>query len=167
MAATADSGADGISRRHTLGITVGVPFFQIRDLVRRHGIVLRSLNYTLCGDLSARVMAVLGRFTPHLEVYSIDEAFLDFGGMPLDCLVDFGCEIRRTVLRWTGIPVSIGIGPTKTLAKVANHLAKHTSANEGVWSLAEAPPRPPRRMISPPHSRPLSNPRRGRVGRRT
>jgi DNA polymerase V len=82
-------------------------------------------------------MAVLGRFTPHLEVYSIDEAFLDLGGMPLDYLVDYGRTIRRTVLRWTGIPVSIGIGSTKTLAKVANHLAKNAPAAEGVWSLAD------------------------------
>jgi len=120
-----------------LGIIVGVPFFQIRDLVKRHSIVVRSSNYTLYGDLSARVMAVLGRFTPHLEIYSIDEAFLDLGGMPLDHLVDYGRTIRRTVLRWTGIPVSIGIGPTKTLAKVANHLAKNAPAAEGVWSLAD------------------------------
>ena len=120
-----------------LGIAVGVPFFQIRDLVKRHGIVVRSSNYTLYGDLSARVMAVLGRFTPHLEVYSIDEAFLDLGAMPEDRLVDYGRTILRTVLRWTGIPVSIGIGPTKTLAKVANHLAKNAPAAGGIWSLAD------------------------------
>jgi len=125
------------SEAKALGITVGVPYFQIRDLVKRHGIVVRSSNYTLYGDLSARVMAVLGRFTPHMEVYSIDEAFLDLGGMPLDRLVDYGREIRSTVLRWTGIPISIGIGPTKTLAKVANHLAKNAPASEGVWSLAD------------------------------
>jgi len=140
------------SEAKALGIAVGVPFFQIRDLAKRHGIVVRSSNYTLYGDLSARVMAVLGRFTPYLEVYSIDEAFMDLGGMPADRLVDYGRTIRRTVLRWTGIPVSIGIGPTKTLAKVANHLAKNAPAlpgqspatpgrrlaAEGVWSLADS-----------------------------
>jgi len=120
-----------------LGIAMGTPFFQIRDLVARRGIVVRSSNYTLYGDLSARIIAVLGRFTPHLEVYSIDEAFLDLGGMPADRLAECGRTIRRTVLRWTGIPVSIGIGPTKTLAKVANHLAKHAPAAGGVWSLAD------------------------------
>ena len=120
-----------------LGIATGTPYFQIRDLVTRHGIVVRSSNYTLYGDLSARVMAVLGRFTPHLEVYSIDEAFLDLGGVPADRLAECGRTIRRTVLRWTGIPVSIGIGPTKTLAKVANRLAKHAPAAGGVWSLAD------------------------------
>ena len=120
-----------------LGIAMGTPFFQIRDLVARHGIVVRSSNYTLYGDLSARIMAVLGRFTPHLEVYSIDEAFLDLGGVPADRLAECGRTIRRTVLRWTGIPVSIGIGPTKTLAKVANRLAKHAPAAGGVWSLAD------------------------------
>jgi DNA polymerase V len=120
-----------------LGIAVGVPAFQIRDLVRRHNIVVRSSNYTLYGDLSGRVMAVLGDFTPHLEVYSIDEAFLDLAGLPADRLADFSRTVRRTVLRWTGIPVSIGIGPTKTLAKVANHLAKQAPAAGGVWSLAD------------------------------
>jgi DNA polymerase V len=120
-----------------LGIATGTPYFQIRDLVARHGIVVRSSNYTLYGDLSSRVMAVLGRFTPHLEIYSIDEAFLDFGGMSADRLMDYGREIRRTVLQWTGIPVSIGIGSTKTLAKVANHLAKQATAAGGVWSLAD------------------------------
>jgi len=129
-----------------LGIAVGVPFFQIRDLVKRHGVIVRSSNYTLYGDLSARVMAVLGRFTPHLEVYSIDEAFLDLSGMQTDRLVDYGRTIRHTVLRWTGIPVSIGIGPTKTLAKVANHLAKNAPAAEGVWSLAD--PRDQTAMLS-------------------
>lgn len=121
-----------------LGIAAGVPYFEIRDLVTRHRVAVRSSNYTLYGDLSARVMAVLGRFTPHLEVYSIDEAFLDLGGMPADRLAECGHTIRRTVLRWTGIPVSIGIGPTKTLAKVANHLAKHAPAAGGVWRLVEA-----------------------------
>jgi DNA polymerase V len=125
------------SEAKALGIATGTPYFQIRDLVTRHGIVVRSSNYTLYGDLSARIMAVLGRFTPHLEVYSIDEAFLDLNGVPADRLVECGRTIRRTVLRWTGIPVSIGIGPTKTLAKVANHLAKQAPAAGGVWSLAD------------------------------
>ena len=120
-----------------LGIATGTPYFQIRDLVARHGIIVRSSNYKLYGDLSARIMTVLGRSTPHLEVYSIDEAFMDLAGMPLDRLMDYGREIRRTVLRWTGIPVSVGIAPTKTLAKVANHLAKQAPAAGGVWSLAE------------------------------
>ena len=127
-----------------LGIAMGIPFFQIRDLVARHHIVVRSSNYTLYGDLSARVMAVLGRFTPHLEVYSIDEAFLDLGGVPADRLAECGRTIRRTVLRWTGIPVSIGIGPTKTLAKVANHLAKHAPATSG-----QSPATPGRRPAAP------------------
>ena len=120
-----------------LGIATGTPYFQIRDLVARHGIIVRSSNYKLYGDLSARIMTVLGRFTPHLEVYSIDEAFLDLAGMPLDRLMDYGREIRRTVLRWTGIPVSVGIAPTKTLAKVANHLAKQAATCGGVWSLTD------------------------------
>jgi DNA polymerase V len=120
-----------------LGIAVGVPAFQVRDLIRRHHIVVRSSNYTFYGDLSARVMAVLSDFTPHLEVYSIDEAFMDLDGLPPDRLADTCRTVRRTVLRWTGIPVSVGIGPTKTLAKVANHLAKQSAASGGVWSLAD------------------------------
>jgi DNA polymerase V len=118
-----------------LGIAVGVPFFKVRHLVTRHRIAVRSSNYTLYADLSARVMSVLARFTPNLEVYSIDEAFLDLDGVPPDRLADYSRTIRRTVLQWTGIPVSVGIGPTKTLAKVANHLAK--GAADGVRSLAD------------------------------
>jgi len=121
-----------------LGIAAGAPFFEIRDLAARYGVAVRSSNYTLYGDLSARVMAVLGRFTPRLEVYSIDEAFLDLGGEAADRLADCGRAIRRTVRRWTGIPVSVGIGPTKTLAKAANHLAKRDPAAGGVRSLAGA-----------------------------
>jgi len=121
-----------------LGIAAGACFFEIRDLAARHGVAVRSSNYTLYGDLSARVMAVLGRFTPHLEVYSIDEAFLDLGGMATGRLTACGRAIRRTVRRWTGIPVSVGIGPTKTLAKAANHLAKRDPAAGGVRSLAGA-----------------------------
>ena len=117
-----------------LGIKVGVPLFQIRQLIQKHAIVVRSSNYTLYGDMSRRVMNVLGQFTPELEIYSIDEAFLDLSHVPIGRLMDFGLAIRATVLRWTGIPVSVGIGPTKTLAKVANHLAKHS---QGVWALAD------------------------------
>lgn len=120
-----------------LGIKTGDPLFKIQDLVRQHAIGVRSSNYTLYGDMSRRVMVVLGRFTPALEIYSIDEAFLDLSHVPLGDLLDFGQTIRQTVRRWTGIPTSVGIGPTKTLAKVAHHLAKHAPDGPGVWALTD------------------------------
>ena len=106
-----------------LGIKLGQPTFEFKDLVEKHNIVLFSSNYTLYGDMSNRVMEGLRSFTPHLEVYSIDEAFLDFSRMPYD-LEEYGMRIRCTIRKNTGIPVSVGIAPTKTLAKLANHIAK-------------------------------------------
>jgi DNA polymerase V len=106
-----------------LGVPMGIPVHQIRQLIQRHDIVLRSSNYALYGDMSHRVMSCLQQFTPNVEVYSIDEAFLDLTSCAPD-LTAYGQGIRRTVQQWTGIPVSIGIGPTKTLAKVANRIAK-------------------------------------------
>jgi len=117
-----------------LGIPMGKPLFQCEGLIKRHGVAVFSSNYALYGDMSARVMATLGRFTPSMEIYSIDEAFLDLTGMPI-ALTPYGRRIRETVLRWTGIPVSVGIGPTKTLAKVANKLAKQDPAFAGVLDL--------------------------------
>ena len=106
-----------------LGIKLGQPTFEFRDLIKKHDIVLFSSNYTLYGDMSNRVMASLREFTPNLEVYSIDEAFLDLSRMPYD-LEEYGMQIRCTIRKNTGIPVSVGIAPTKTLAKLANHFAK-------------------------------------------
>jgi len=117
-----------------LGIPMGKPLFQCRDLIRCHDVAVFSSNYALYGDLSARVMATLARFTPELEIYSIDEAFLELTGMSED-LTAYCLRIRETVRRWTGIPVSIGIGPTKTLAKVANKLAKQYPRLDGVLDL--------------------------------
>ncbi len=109
-----------------LGIKMGEPFFKIKDLCRRGQVRLFSSNYELYGDLSRRVTHVLRRFAPDIEVYSIDESFLFLDGMP-DPLA-YGHELRRTVHQWTGIPVSIGLAPTKTLAKLANRMAKKTAA---------------------------------------
>lgn len=118
-----------------LGIDMGKPAFQCRALFKRHNVAVFSSNYTLYGDLSSRVMSTLARFTPNLEVYSIDEAFLDLDGMPRD-VVDYSRHIRETVGKWTGIPVSVGIGPTKTLAKVANRTAKKDASHGGVFHFA-------------------------------
>ena len=104
-----------------LGIEMGVPLFQIKPLVAKHKVAVFSSNYTLYGDMSNRVVQVLGQFSPELENYSIDESFLV---LPECDPVVHAATIKKTVKRWTGIPVSVGISSTKTLAKLANRLAK-------------------------------------------
>ena len=118
-----------------LGIAMGTPFFKLRRQIPLYKIVARSSNYALYGDLSRRVMQTLGYFSPDMEVYSIDEAFLDLSGFTGRGLLEYGQKIRKAVLQWTGIEVSIGIAPSKTLAKVANHFAKHSEASGGVVEL--------------------------------
>lgn len=109
-----------------LGIPMGVPWFQIQAEARRYGIVAFSSNYALYADMSNRVVEVLSDFSPNLEVYSIDESFLDLSGMILrtESLAAYGVEIRQRVADWLGLAVCVGIAPTKTLAKLANHCAK-------------------------------------------
>ncbi len=119
----------------TLGVPMGAPIHQVRGLLKRHDVAVYSSNYTLYGDMSARVMAILGGFAPHLEIYSIDEAFLGLDGNPRLDLDAYGRRIATTVRQWTGIPVSVGIGPTKTLAKIANRTAKRSAKAGGVLSL--------------------------------
>ncbi|PHN42243.1 translesion error-prone DNA polymerase V subunit UmuC [Pseudomonas sp. ICMP 564] len=104
-------------------VKMGQPYFQIKDHLRRHGIVAFSSNYALYGDMSERVMTIIESLVPALEVYSIDEAFADLTGVPGD-LSAFGRHMRSTLLKRTGIPVGVGIARTKTLAKLANHTAK-------------------------------------------
>ena len=105
-----------------LGIKMGVPFYQIKALIEQESIAVFSSNYTLYGDLSRRVMAILAEQVPAIEVYSIDEAFVDLAGIPQ--LADFGQKLVRSTARSSGIPVCLGVGPTRTLAKLANHFAK-------------------------------------------
>ncbi len=107
-----------------LGIKMGEPYFKAKDTILRNKVYVFSSNYSLYGDLSRRVMRTLKRFNPVLEIYSIDEAFLDLTDYPDDEIEDVGKEIRSIVLQWTGIPTSIGIAKTKTLSKIANHIAK-------------------------------------------
>lgn len=114
-----------------LGIKMGVPLFQIKDVVRRHGVVVRSSNYALYGDMSARVMDILAASAPRHEVYSIDECFLDLTGIEDQDLARLCRALRRQVRQWTGIPVSIGVSQTKTLSKIANKRAKATAADDG------------------------------------
>lgn len=119
-----------------LGIKMGDPYFEIRDLCRREGVVVRSSNYALYGAMSRRVNAVYEQFAPDVQVYSIDESFLELTGFadPAGHMR----QMRETVRRWTGIPTCVGIGPTKTLAKVANHTAKKNAAFAGVCDVTDA-----------------------------
>jgi DNA polymerase V len=124
-----------------LGIGMGVPEFQVRPLLRAHRVHVFSSNYTLYGDTSQRVMETLEQFSPEVEVYSIDEAFLSLVGFEHRGLLEHGRLIRHTVPQWTGIPVSVGIAETKTLAKIANRIAKRTPDTGGVFDLLVCPDR--------------------------
>jgi len=111
-----------------LGIKMGEPYFKVKDIILKNNVHVFSSNYSLYGDLSRRVMRTLKRFNSEIEIYSIDEAFLDLSNFPDDEIEEVGKEIRSIVLQWTGIPTSIGIAKTKTLSKVANHIAKKTKS---------------------------------------
>ena len=107
-----------------LGIKMGEPYFKAKDIIVKNNVQVFSSNYSLYGDLSRRVMRTLKRFNSDIEVYSIDEAFIDLSNFPDNEVENVAQEIRATVLQWTGIPTSVGIPKTKTLSKVANHIAK-------------------------------------------
>ena len=123
-----------------LGIAMGAPFFQVRELLRHHQGHALSSNYALYGDMSRRVMARLAAHVPAVEVYSIDEAFLDLHGLTTWCgTLDARAQsLRRDVLACTGIPTCVGVAPTKTLAKVANRLAKKHPELGGILRLDTA-----------------------------
>lgn len=106
-----------------VGIRMGDPFFKIKYICKKHNVKVYSSNYALYGDMSRRVMRILNEYTPEIEIYSIDEAFLSFKGISKN-LITYSLEIKDKVKMYTGIPVSVGIGPTKVLAKVANQWAK-------------------------------------------
>lgn len=115
-----------------LGVKMAQPWFQVRHLEREAGLIALSANFELYGDMSSRMMSLVGEYAPRQEVYSIDESFLDFAGVPGDLLA-IGREMRAKVLRWTGLPTSVGFGPTKTLAKLANHIAKTAERKPGSY----------------------------------
>ena len=117
-----------------LNIKMGEPAFKIKSLFKKHKVHVFSTNFALYGDLSERVMNTLKSEISRVEIYSIDEAFLDFSDL---CSFDRALSISKKVKKWTGIPISIGIAPTKTLAKVANHIAKK-STKEGVFILRKS-----------------------------
>lgn len=121
-----------------LGFRFGVPVFEIRDLIKAHDIQVYSSNYALYGDMSQRIMETLSLFAADMEIYSIDEAFLDLSSLEYGNLTEYGYRIQSTVKKWTGIPVSVGIAATKTLAKLANRIAKQSKTG-GVLDLTAAP----------------------------
>ena len=120
-----------------LGIKMGVPVFQVQQLINQHQIQLFSSNYTLYADMSSRVMSTLESFAPTMEVYSIDEAFLDLTGVCHRNPTAYGHRISKAVIKATGIPVCVGMAPTKTLAKLANFAAKKWKHTEGVLDLSD------------------------------
>lgn len=124
-----------------LGVKMGAPWFQMRDLAQKHGIIALSSNYALYADLSNRMMSVLGQFSPDQEIYSIDECFLGLSGFQHYDLIDYGQEIRQKIKQWVGLPVCVGFAGTKTLAKLANHCAKkHLAGEEGVCDFGRIDP---------------------------
>lgn len=125
------------SEAKALGIRMGEPFFKIRDQCRAQGIRVYSSNYALYGDMSARVNAVYRDFSPRIEIYSIDESFLDISDVREADRITLCRDMRATVRAWTGIPTCVGIGSTKTLAKLANYIAKKVPELEGVCDLTD------------------------------
>ncbi len=119
-----------------LGIKMGTPAFMVNDLIKKYNIAVFSSNYTLYGDMSARIMKIIKTFVQRVEVYSIDEIFLDLSGSKYQSEEELASELRRTVQQQTGIPVSVGIAPTKTLAKMANKYAKKHKREIGIHKVA-------------------------------
>jgi DNA polymerase V len=107
-----------------LGIKMGEPYFKVKKIVKENDVKTFSTNFALYGDMSRRVMKTLKQFSPQMEIYSIDEAFLDLSSIKNENLLEHSYKIRKTILKWTGIPTSIGIATTKTLSKAANYIAK-------------------------------------------
>lgn len=128
-----------------LGIGMGQPWFQCQDLAHTHGVMALSSNYALYADMSNRVMSILADYSPKHEVYSIDECFVDLTGTPK--LREVSYDIRQRVMTWTGIPVCVGIGPTKTLAKLANHIAKKHPRSKGVFNYNDLTPAQQDRLL--------------------
>ena len=130
-----------------LGIPMGEPWFKLRDIARKHNIVAYSSNYALYADMSNRFMSILSTFAPNIEIYSIDECFMDLSGFSRD-MTEYAQEIRQKVKQWVGLPVSVGIAPTKTLAKMANHIAKKRPDWNGVCELDTLTPFQQDRLFS-------------------
>ena len=119
----------------TLGIKMGTPWFKLKEFAKQKNVTALSSNYTLYLDMSRRVMTLLSKFSPEQEIYSVDESFLDLTSFKSKDLIKYGQQIKTKIKQWTGLPVSIGIGSTKTLSKLANHIAKKNSSFKGVCNL--------------------------------
>ena len=115
-----------------MGIKMGTPFFQVRHYVDNGALEVRSSNYALYGDLSDRVMSILAEAVPRIEIYSIDEAYLHLEGISQEQIPQLCRSLVEKIRKWVGIPVSIGVAPTKTLAKIASHFAKTYKGYKGV-----------------------------------
>ncbi|HDX8617830.1 TPA: translesion error-prone DNA polymerase V subunit UmuC [Aeromonas dhakensis] len=137
------------SEAKRLGVKMGVPYFQIRELYEEQGGIWFSSNYALYGDISNRVMTTLESMAPTVEVYSIDEAFIELGESWAGDLLAYGRQIREQVQQWTGLTVGVGIAPTKTLAKLANYAAKKWPATGGVVDLRDEARRSKLMAITP------------------
>ncbi|MCH9645393.1 MAG: Y-family DNA polymerase [Proteobacteria bacterium] len=122
----------------SLGIKMGVPYYQVKDLIIDRSVVVKSSNYPLYGDMSSRVMKVISQYSPVQEVYSIDESFLDLSGMTLNLNTHMQA-LKHQVKSWTGIPVCVGMGSTKVLAKLANRIAKIYPRFNGVFDIDHLP----------------------------
>ena len=118
-----------------LGIKMGTPWFKLKEFAKQENVTALSSNYTLYLDMSHRVMALLSKFSPDQEVYSVDESFLDLTSFKSKDLIKYGQQIKTKIKQWSGLPVSIGIGSTKTLSKLANHIAKKNPSFKGVCNL--------------------------------
>jgi len=129
-----------------LGIPMGVPFHEVRGLCKRFGVAVFSSNYALYGDMSRRMMRLLAELAPRQEIYSIDECFLDLTDEPDP--VALGRDIRRRLYHWLSLPACVGIGPSKTLAKLANHLAKRDPSHGGVLDWSTLPPEQAERLLA-------------------
>lgn len=134
------SNNDGIiisrsSEAKALGIKMGDPYFKVEKFIKQNNVVVFSSNYTLYGDLSQRVMTTLEKFSPDVEIYSIDEAFLNLDGIESQNQTEYLHKIKNTIFKWIGLPVSVGMGPTKTLAKIATHYAKQHNEFNGILNL--------------------------------
>ena len=129
-----------------LGVKMGVPWFEVKPLAQQHDILALSSNYALYADLSNRVMSILAEYSPRHEVYSIDECFVDLTGSPK--LRELSYQMRARVMQWTGIPVCVGVGPSKTLAKLANFVAKKHPKSKGVFNYNALTPAQQERLLS-------------------
>lgn len=122
-----------------LGVPMAAPYFQVRDILKKHNVQLFSANFQLYGDLSQRVVRILQTVCPTIEVYSVDESFLDVSALPIKDYTTWARELRAHILQLTGLPVSIGVAPTKTLAKAASDFAKKNSDYQGALSIMDDP----------------------------